>query len=209
MKTCIIEGCNKKKHVKLGYCSRHYYRYKVHGDPLGGRWGSSPGEPLNWIEQKASYSGEECLKWPFEMGRYGYGVVRHNGRRRVASRVMCEYAHGMPGSEGYDAAHLCGNGHKGCVNPRHLSWKTRSENNRDKIEHGTHREGEEVNLASITEKQAKDVIRIAMNRPETKQKDISEMTGVTVSVVGKILRGERWRFVSDRMGYIPKTRGSR
>jgi hypothetical protein len=31
MKVCIVEGCEKKQHVKIGYCSTHYARFKTNG----------------------------------------------------------------------------------------------------------------------------------------------------------------------------------
>ncbi len=33
MKTCSIENC-KEKHYGLGFCQKHYMRFKRHGDPL-------------------------------------------------------------------------------------------------------------------------------------------------------------------------------
>jgi hypothetical protein len=41
--------------------------------------------------------------------------------------------------EGMMLLHSCGNGDKGCVNPKHLRIGTPSENNADTLEHGTHR----------------------------------------------------------------------
>ena len=189
MKTCIVDGCENKRHVKIGYCGKHYYKFKTHGDPLGGRRGASPGAPLKWIQENANYQGEDCLTWPFEIGRYGYGSVKHNGKRRVASRVMCEFAHGLPPEEGMDAAHSCGNGSKGCMNPRHLSWKTRAENNKDKIAHGTHRQGESINFAKLTEDQVKFIIEA---KGKYLQRELAEMFGVADSCISRIQSGKRW-----------------
>lgn len=50
---------------------------------------------------------------------------------------MCQKAHGDPPSPKHDAAHSCGRGHEGCVNPNHLSWKTKKQNQADRITHGT------------------------------------------------------------------------
>jgi DNA-binding transcriptional regulator YiaG len=51
--------------------------------------------------------------------------------------MMCELAHGPAPSEKHQAAHNCGKGHLGCVNPAHLEWKTNLENQLDRFEHGT------------------------------------------------------------------------
>ncbi|WP_420136113.1 HNH endonuclease [Sinorhizobium meliloti] len=55
---------------------------------------------------------------------------------------------GEPPSNDHEAAHSCGN--RECVNPNHLSWKTSSENQLDKIEHGTHTRGERHPLSKLT-----------------------------------------------------------
>lgn len=203
MKICIVEGCEKKQHVKLGYCSAHYYKFKAHGDPLGGRRGASPGAPLQWIKDHASYEGDDCIKWPFEISRYGYGSIKYEGKRTTASRVMCIIAHGKPSEPKMDAAHACGNGHIACMNPRHLSWKTRQANVEDMKIHGTKRQGESVHFTEATEEQAREIIRL---RDEMKQADIAERVGVTVSTVAHIHCGHTWKHVAEEMGYIPEKR---
>jgi len=203
MKFCIVEGCEKKQHVLLGYCGAHYYKLKKYGDPLGGRNSASPGEPLEWIHEKSEYSGSLCITWPFQGSGYGYGIILHNGKKRVASRVMCEVAHGLPEHENLDAAHSCGNGASGCMNPRHLSWKTRTENCADKKLHGTNMQGEAVPSSVITKIQAEQIILMAMKDPEMLYKDISKSIQCSSCIVGKVLRGDTWRAVSERLGYSP------
>ena len=53
MRTCSIEGC-EEKHVGLGYCSRHYHMFKVHGDPLSTGYPSAGGTPeyKSWVGAK-------------------------------------------------------------------------------------------------------------------------------------------------------------
>src|SRR5690606_7000553 len=91
-RTCAVSGCGRRLHAH-GYCARHAAKFRAYGDPLAGREGASPGEPLRWIAEHANHQGDECLRWPFEIGRWGYGTVKHQGKKRVASRVMCEAAH--------------------------------------------------------------------------------------------------------------------
>jgi len=203
MKFCIVEGCEKQRQVRLGYCGAHYYRFKTHGDPLGGGKGSSPGAPLKWINDNANYLGKNCIAWPFHLNWNGYGSVKHNSKKRVASRVMCEVAHGLPEHEGLDAAHSCGNGASGCMNPNHLSWKTRTENCADKKLHGTNMQGAAVPSSVITESQAEQIILMAMKNPEMLYKDISKSIQCSSCIVGKVLRGDTWRDVSKRLGYSP------
>lgn len=193
MKICIVDGCENKRHVKIGYCGKHYAKFKAHGDPLGGRRGASPGAPLKWIHDNANYQGDDCIAWPFEVTHHGYGSIKHNGKRRVASRVMCEIAHGMPPQEKMDAAHSCGNGHKACMNPRHLSWKTRKGNAQDAIRHGTWVHGEKMPSHVLTERKAK---KIADLKGQLRQTEIAELLGVDVDLVGKVHAGLTWAWAT-------------
>jgi hypothetical protein len=66
-------------------------------------------------------------------------MLGYLGDTLYAHRLMCQLAHGDPPTPDHIAAHSCGRGHEGCVNPNHLSWKTYSENELDKRVHGTTR----------------------------------------------------------------------
>lgn len=122
---CNIDGCQKAAYRK-GLCDAHRIRLRRHGSPTGGRTGR--GIPLSWIEQHKDYVGDGCLKWPFSGTPNGYGKVNIGGRESVASRVMCEAAHGAPPTAKHEACHTCDNGHLACMNPLHLYWGTRSQN---------------------------------------------------------------------------------
>lgn len=97
--------------------------------------GQGPG--LKWIRAHIAYQGDDCLPWPyFRDPHYGRGRVGWNGKILWAHRVMCELVHGPAPDDKPQAAHSCGNGHLGCCNPHHLSWKDNSENQRDRRAHG-------------------------------------------------------------------------
>jgi hypothetical protein len=94
------------------------------------------GKALKWIRAYVSYEGDDCVTWPYaRVG--GYGHLGFEGAMYYAHRVMCEYIHGPAPSRKHHAAHSCGKGHEGCVNPKHISWKTVSENQLDRRIHGT------------------------------------------------------------------------
>lgn len=188
---CSIEGCGKK-HFTRGWCGAHYYKWKKHGDPLGGRRGASPGAPLKWINGNADYTGDDCLTWPFEIGRYGYGTIKHDGKRRVASRVMCEVAHGKPSNEALQAAHSCGNGHLGCMNPRHLRWATKRQNIEDMKLHGTFGAAQMKKATVLNPEKVRAIRSMA---GQMTQKGIARAIGVSACVVGKVVRGESWTWV--------------
>ena len=85
--------------------------------------------------------GDDCLPYPFCRDSKGYGQCGLNGKVLRAHRLMCQIAWGDPPTPKHQAGHDCGNGAKGCCNPRHLSWKTNGENQLDKRRHGTHDNG--------------------------------------------------------------------
>jgi len=192
---CGVEGCGKRVHAH-GYCGKHAAKFKAYGDPTAGRDGPSPGEPLRWIQENTSYQGDDCLVWPYEKGRYGYGTVRHLGKKRVASRVMCEFAHGMPPDERMEAAHSCGNGHLACMNPRHLRWATKEENCADVKKHGRHvRANERRSSATARKSNALTVDDVRAIRALVKTmmaKDVAAMFGIGETTVSKIKTGKRW-----------------
>lgn len=91
---------------------------------------------IKWMREHVTYAGDDCLFWPLSHGD-GYGSVSYQGKIYRAPRFMCELAHGEPPTPKHQAAHSCGNGHKACLNPNHLSWKTNGENQLDRRKHGT------------------------------------------------------------------------
>lgn len=185
---CSVENCNKP-HSAYGYCKTHGPRWLKYGDPTF-RKKAANGELLRWIEEVAlAYESDECLRWPFSVDRKGYGSVVLDGLRHVASRVVCERAYGAPPTPSHEAAHSCGNGHEGCVNKRHLSWKTRTENQADKIVHGTTNRGERCGTSKLTEPQVLEIRRLA---GWLSHRGIAMQFGVTRQTISKIISGDRW-----------------
>lgn len=95
------------------------------------------GEPERYLNETVmSFSErEECLSWPFARNANGYGKIRLGSRMLTVSRLVCERAYGDPPTPDHEAAHSCGKGHEGCVNPFHLRWATAKENAADRIVH--------------------------------------------------------------------------
>lgn len=92
------------------------------------------GKTLQWLRDHVDHQGDECLIWPFSRhAQYGRGMVGSVGGQSWAHRAMCEMAHGPAPADKPQAAHNCGKGHEGCVNPRHLEWKTNSQNQIDRF----------------------------------------------------------------------------
>lgn len=167
---------------------------KKRGPPKGYRKGEpSPlrggGKAFAWLYQHVNYSGDDCLRWPFHIdSRVGRGRLGHNGKLCWAHRVMCELAHGHAPEGKPQAAHNCGNGHLGCVNPKHLEWKSNQENCQDKSLHGRSR-----NKAGKRDLLPAEILEIKFLKGKMAQTAIAERFGVSLSCVQYHLHGkERW-----------------
>jgi hypothetical protein len=130
-----------------------------------------------------------CLIWPHARNKAGYGKICHNGKYLAVHRAVCEHVNGPPPTPKHQAAHACGNGHYGCVNPHHLVWKTPKQNNADRIAHGTMLWGEESPSAKLKNG---DIERIRALNGTMIQRDIAKMFGVSTTTIARILKGKRW-----------------
>lgn len=195
-KSCSIEGCERNAHRSArgirGYCENHYKRFRRHGDPLGG--GTSRGEPLRFINEVVlSYSGDDCLIWPYGRNADGRAQCRIDGKQTYVQRYVCKIAHGEPPTPKHESAHSCGKGHLGCVAKSHLSWKTMKENQADRLIHGTSPRGENSGSAKLTEPQ---VIEIRALRGLEPTRAIAKRYSVSPQTVSAIQTGRKWAWLS-------------
>ncbi len=103
---------------------------------------------------------------------------------------MCILAHGEPPTPKHQTAHSCGKGHEGCINPRHLSWKTNQENSLDKREHGTAQNAWWGRYHKITPQQLAD---LKSRKGRQTQVATAKEFGVSLSLVQYHWHGkERW-----------------
>ena len=116
----------------------------------------NPTKTLPWLLEHRDYAGDDCLIWPFNRCR-GYGMFGHKGKMLYAHRFMCELVNGPAPTSAHHAAHECGNGDLGCVNPRHLKWKTPSDNQYDRRRHGT-TEGAKGPYPKLTSEQIQQLL---------------------------------------------------
>lgn len=188
---CSIVGCHNSAKAK-GLCGKHYMRNWTHGD-VNTVLKKMPetGAVQQFFEAIKTKDTEECIAWPFGTNGVGYGIISINGKRRLATRVICEWKHGKA-PKGFYAAHSCGNGHLGCVNPRHISWKSAKENSADMLVHGTKVRGEDVPNSKLTHDQILEIRRLC---GFMSQSLIAERFGVSQTAVSKIHLRKLWGHV--------------
>jgi hypothetical protein len=159
------------------------------------------GNTIKWIRDHQNYQHKDwCLMWPFYRLR-GYGSFGYLGKSYYAHRFMCELIHGKPPTDKHQAAHSCGNGHLGCVNPHHLSWKTQSENQLDCRDHGTQGKNLDGNRGRLTPELA-DEIR-AMKGIKT-QWQLAEEYRISESTISDIWLNRTWTRPSKIVHWTPE-----
>lgn len=188
---CSIDDCGKRQKAS-GFCCKHYERLRMHGDPLGGRQ-TFNGEPQEHYRSVVlPYDGDDCLIWPYSRNTNGYGQMNVYGKLTVVSRLVCTEVNGPPPTPEHESAHSCGRGHLGCVTKRHLSWKTRKENQADRLAHGTHSRGERHNKVKLTEA---DVLEIRAIKGAETQRSTAERYGVSQAAISRIHSRGDWSWL--------------
>ncbi len=153
----------------------------------------SPGTLIAWLARHTGWTGSDCLIFPYGRNSAGYGQIKVEGRKGYAHRWMCEAVHGSPDAERVHVAHSCGNGHLGCVNPRHLRWATPAENMADRVGHGTANRGERQGHAKLTESDVREII--ALYRQGRPLGEIAKTFNIAKSNVCLIGKGRTWAWL--------------
>lgn len=140
-------------------------------------------ELMAWIRDHRDYDQGYCLIWPFGRTSSGYAGFGRDGKHNYVHRYMCEYVNGPAPTSDYQAAHSCGRGEDGCVNPQHLSWKTPSGNQLDRHAHGSNGSG------VLSQEQVDEIV-------STKDTIISRVAaikfGVSETTIRHIRSGKTW-----------------
>lgn len=194
-KACSVGDCERQAFSK-GLCRAHYDRQRKFGSPTtGGPLRSANGGTLAWTIEQSRSETDECVLWPFSRDEQGRGKIRIEGRTTIASRYMCRLAHGEPPTPQHHAAHSCGNGHSGCMNPKHLRWATPKENSADQKLHGTQQRGERYGLAKLSDANAAMILELKGSG--TTQQALADRFGVHQSTISDIWRGKRRAWMKE------------
>lgn len=187
---CSVAKCGKPANASRGLCRGHYMRWY--------RYGSVTFDPRKrpardyYVKRVVPFTGEACLIWPFTRDQHGYAQIRDDGKMKKVHRLVCIEVRGEPPTPKHEAAHSCGNGHLGCVNPNHLSWKTRSENQLDRAIHGTSNRGTRSRTNRLSED---DVRYIREQKGILSQKKLGDRFGVSGNAIHEIHTGKSWSWL--------------
>lgn len=160
--------------------------------PDGAAWLFYNNIVLPWVS-------DDCLFWPYGRTGFGYAQVRHDGGPKLVHRLACQAIHGTAPTRAHVVAHSCGMGAKGCCNPRHLRWATRSENEADRVLHGTSNRGERQGQSKLTRAQ---VLQIRALQGVETQRATARRYDIDQSTVSDIQRRKRWAWLGVPEGGI-------
>lgn len=187
--SCTVGGCDRPHHAR-GYCTKHLRRVVSNGSPLALH--PRHKRRQRWIDELMKMQSDDCITWPFGRNETGRGLASIDGKVTSAPRVVCIRAHGEPPTEKHQAAHTCGKGHQGCVNPRHLRWATAPENEADKVAHGTLRRGRAINTAVLSETDVREIRAFGRAKKGT---ELAALFGVTPSAISAIRSRKTWAWL--------------
>lgn len=144
------------------------------------------------FESIMKVEADYCVNWPLFRTDKNYGYLSYKDRPYPVYALVCEAVHGPRPTGGvWDASHECGN--NSCVNKRHISWKTRLDNIRDKHRHGTMAKGEMIGSSLLTEAAVREIR--AYRGPIKGHEALAEKFGVGLGTVRDVVYRKSWRHV--------------
>jgi hypothetical protein len=191
-KLCSVEACGKPVHAR-GLCGMHYMRLRASGTATFRHHKAPARTPEQIAFVDRFLEGDECGLWPFGKNTTGYGIISLDGKQMLASRYACERVNGPPPTPKHEAAHLCGNGHLGCVTGKHLVWKTRTENQADRVKHGTTNRGERQGQSKLKEADVRAIRELLANGVPPMR--IGAQFGVSDAAIYRIRNGDNWSWL--------------
>ena len=129
-----------------------------------------------------------CWIWTGSVAVTCYGNFFYRGTTYLAHRAsLLIFDRVKSLTPGLQVAHSCSN--RNCVNPDHLSEKTKSENNGpDKKRDGTDNSGSKCHFSKLDWDKVSEI-----RSSNLTQKELSKTYGVSTSCISSILRGKTWK----------------
>lgn len=187
---CAVESCSSLVGSEggLGFCNKHYQRFKKHGSPhtviLEKLKGSNVKEK---IEQNYTVDGKGCWIWQGGKTNAGYGSINIGDKNTaLVHRLAYELWVGkIP--EGLFVCHHCDV--RDCINPKHLFVGTNQDNIDDKVKKG--RSGKGTRAPRLNESQVIEIKQMLIQAAWT-HSEIAEMYDVDRNTITRIKTGKHW-----------------
>jgi hypothetical protein len=146
-----------------------------------------------FFEKAITYTGDDCLIWPFAVNSWRYaslssGRFRKKYKTNLIARAVCIEVYGPPPTSKHDAAHSPDCISKACINRKHLRWATHKDNMADD------RHGEDNSYARLTNEQ---VLEIRKLKGIMTHKEIGEQFGIPRINVTMILNYSNWAWLEE------------
>ena len=195
-KRCSFPGCDRPYMAK-GLCNGHYLQ-KRKGKELTTLREFKPvftrGFSLKEIvelELESTIEDENGCLISYATPSTPYPQRSFQGKTRPIYLLVAKFYLGDR-PDGKVVRHLCGN--MKCIRPQCLAYGTFTENQRDRVAHGTSNRGERHGNARLTEDDVRS-IREEYERGKVRQSDISNRFGVCESTISNIIARHSWAWL--------------
>lgn len=124
-KVCSIYGCGRGGRIRRTWCSRHYHRWQMDGDPQRSGRANHATPEESFLARTEPLLWDDHLIWAGADNGHGYGTISVDGKMVGAHRYAWERENG-PVPDGLYVDHVC---HvRACVEISHLRLATNAQN---------------------------------------------------------------------------------
>jgi len=154
-----------------------------------------PLNPIYLVSPKGRVLRVDGMGWlrPCIMKRGGYYAVclweANKGHLWKLNKIVAWTFHGPPPTPKHHAAHHDGIKANNCR--ENITWKTKIENEADKIAHGTTNRGERNGMVKLTDVECAEIRAKGLGQPRGINRRLAKEYGVSDGAISNILRGKR------------------
>jgi len=198
---CSIEDCNTEVAAR-GWCSKHWQRWKRHGDPhIVLPPSAGPQQPALerfWEKVDKTTTPGGCWTWKTAVDRDGYGHFKFGGRMWRAPRWIFNQTNDLPLAADEEVRHTCDN--PPCFEPEHLFAGTMLDNTRDMIAKGRRRPdvgyiaGETHHQAKVTEAAVREIR--SRRSAGAKYSELMADFGLSKTAIAEICTRKTWQHLT-------------